>query len=620
MVSKEKDEKQGEMQQEEAQHPLHVSGATDSDSSDDEGQLEQRDIEQHIKHKLQTSEDQAEPRRARRFESSMSNLARCMEKDIDRQNAFLDAVSKGQAGSGEAVSREAAEAALPLRKTRLSNLFHTAPTGTDEARASRQQRERQHLRSKETVDNHNANVESASKLQGGSSEDVCRLMADMALNKGNATLERLRTIDPEAQAAAKKAEQRGRAIWEERVSQRPWVQLSEFIDSPGPCPDLDQHRATMAKATFPDGPVITLALDSGGGTRTTTQLEMLDLLMKKLTDHLQLPKGDCLKPSDVFHLIVGSGTGGMIAILLGRLRMSVPEVMDFYKTVEKDLFQPSSKSVFESSTKIKNLMEENEGSLKVKYSFLAGLGEKIATLLKDRESENVLQNGEVKKNHIPAMGNVLVSALESSPGGFVTKKFRSYRCGVDGDHPGDPECSIVEAIMATMASYATVFDQVLKQGTEKRPNSPSMFHNPTELAREEVELVFKNHPMHADFPYAKFLVKIGAGRQDIEDTRLPEKAEDVYGLLNMTTENFLDWSIWLSAHYATYWPWEAGYETPCVRIDRAYNNNVIVRKHLEERAADRAAQNIAALKWHCEWALHSLMTSQGAVLERTISP
>jgi patatin-like phospholipase/acyl hydrolase len=45
------------------------------------------------------------------------------------------------------------------------------------------------------------------------------------------------------------------------------------------------------------------------------------------------------KPCDYFDLIGGTSTGGLIAIMLGRLRMTIKECRDAYMSLSKEAFQ-----------------------------------------------------------------------------------------------------------------------------------------------------------------------------------------------------------------------------------------------------------------------------------------
>jgi patatin-like phospholipase/acyl hydrolase len=68
-------------------------------------------------------------------------------------------------------------------------------------------------------------------------------------------------------------------------------------------------------------PVRILSLD-GGGVRGIAELFILKELMDQV-NRLQRNEGDksSLLPCQVFDLICGAGTGGIIALLLGRLEM-----------------------------------------------------------------------------------------------------------------------------------------------------------------------------------------------------------------------------------------------------------------------------------------------------------
>ncbi|KAI0259678.1 acyl transferase/acyl hydrolase/lysophospholipase [Gloeopeniophorella convolvens] len=76
-----------------------------------------------------------------------------------------------------------------------------------------------------------------------------------------------------------------------------------------------------------------LSLD-GGGYRGLSSLEILDRLMNEMKD----PDGRVPKPCEVFDLIIGTSTGGLIAILLGRLRYTVSEAKEAYLTLGDKIF------------------------------------------------------------------------------------------------------------------------------------------------------------------------------------------------------------------------------------------------------------------------------------------
>ncbi|KAH9207828.1 acyl transferase/acyl hydrolase/lysophospholipase, partial [Leptodontidium sp. 2 PMI_412] len=74
-----------------------------------------------------------------------------------------------------------------------------------------------------------------------------------------------------------------------------------------------------------------LSLD-GGGVRGLSALLILEQLMHSI-NHTDPPK-----PCDHFDLMGGTSTGGLIAIMLGRLRMSVKDCIDAYTTLMDNIF------------------------------------------------------------------------------------------------------------------------------------------------------------------------------------------------------------------------------------------------------------------------------------------
>ena len=80
---------------------------------------------------------------------------------------------------------------------------------------------------------------------------------------------------------------------------------------------------TADQATMPGHGIRLLALD-GGGVRGLSSLMMLQQLMAAA--NRESPP----KPCDYFDMIGGTSTGGFIAIMLGRLQMTIDECIDAY--------------------------------------------------------------------------------------------------------------------------------------------------------------------------------------------------------------------------------------------------------------------------------------------------
>lgn len=85
----------------------------------------------------------------------------------------------------------------------------------------------------------------------------------------------------------------------------------------------------------------------GGGIRGLSSLLILRNVMEKLkytdpeaTDATPMPK-----PCDVFDMIGGTSTGGLIAVMLGRLKMSVDECIEEYMDLSKEIFDPKDRQI-----------------------------------------------------------------------------------------------------------------------------------------------------------------------------------------------------------------------------------------------------------------------------------
>ena len=76
-----------------------------------------------------------------------------------------------------------------------------------------------------------------------------------------------------------------------------------------------------------------LSLD-GGGVRGLASLYML----RKILSFVGSPK-----PCDYFDMIGGTSTGGLIAIMLGRLEMSIDECIDAYIEMMDVIFDPKDR-------------------------------------------------------------------------------------------------------------------------------------------------------------------------------------------------------------------------------------------------------------------------------------
>ena len=100
----------------------------------------------------------------------------------------------------------------------------------------------------------------------------------------------------------------------------------------------------------------------GGGIRGYSTLVILQELMHQIYVQTHDGKGprtpaDLPRPCDYFDLIGGTGTGGLIALMLGRMRMDVESCKDYYVQLTRYVFitdktvlgVPYGRTLFKSS-------------------------------------------------------------------------------------------------------------------------------------------------------------------------------------------------------------------------------------------------------------------------------
>ena len=120
-----------------------------------------------------------------------------------------------------------------------------------------------------------------------------------------------------------------------------------------------------------------LTLD-GGGVRGLSSLMILRRLMA--TVDTDAPP----RPCDYFDMIGGTSTGGLIAIMLGRLRMTVDECVDAYTKLSDRVFEKKSHRITIKG-KLQGRFDSAELERAVKNIVVGrGLGEDV--LLKDSDS------------------------------------------------------------------------------------------------------------------------------------------------------------------------------------------------------------------------------------------
>ncbi|KAI0400211.1 acyl transferase/acyl hydrolase/lysophospholipase [Xylaria palmicola] len=104
---------------------------------------------------------------------------------------------------------------------------------------------------------------------------------------------------------------------------------------------MDPEGHLKRKDTTKGPPLRILSLD-GGGVRGYSMLIILQELMHRTYVEIEgkAPRRDQIpKPCDHFDLIVGTGTGGLIAIMLGRLRLDLEQCKELYVEMTRMVFE-----------------------------------------------------------------------------------------------------------------------------------------------------------------------------------------------------------------------------------------------------------------------------------------
>ncbi|KAK8071091.1 patatin-like phospholipase [Apiospora hydei] len=104
---------------------------------------------------------------------------------------------------------------------------------------------------------------------------------------------------------------------------------------------MDSDGALKRRDTTKGPPLRILSLD-GGGVRGYSMIIILQELMHRTYVEIEgkAPRRhEIPKPCDHFDLIVGTGTGGLIALMLGRLRLDLEQCKELYVRMTRMVFQ-----------------------------------------------------------------------------------------------------------------------------------------------------------------------------------------------------------------------------------------------------------------------------------------
>ncbi|KAG6883910.1 hypothetical protein C0993_002892 [Termitomyces sp. T159_Od127] len=219
-----------------------------------------------------------------------------------------------------------------------------------------------------------------------------------------------------------------------------------------------------------------LSLDDGG-VRGLSELIILQEIMFRL---MHLEKLSSLpKPCDYFDMIGGAGTGGVIALMLGRLHMPIDLAIEKYVSFSQEVFSDVKKWNIKAEKFMATVFESSMRSILQS----AGFPEDVLM----REDDPLCKS--------------FVVALPSA--NMTPRIFRTYQVNANQGY----NCTVVEAARATTAAPRLFKPVSISSGgvSETFVGASLGYSNPTNLVLKEAVAVFG-----LSQPVACF-VNIGAG-------------------------------------------------------------------------------------------------------------
>ncbi|KAF2156372.1 FabD/lysophospholipase-like protein [Myriangium duriaei CBS 260.36] len=209
-----------------------------------------------------------------------------------------------------------------------------------------------------------------------------------------------------------------------------------------------------------------LSLD-GGGVRGLSSLYILRGIMKRLNDRRKRLGQPSVRPHEVFDLMGGTSTGGLIAMMLGRLKMDVDESIEAYLKFAKECFsgvsnRASGSSRFRMHRKVKPKLDSTR------------LNNAVASLIKDRGlyEHTLLNDGGMRGCR------TFVCTIDNNTKHLVL--LRDYNLEEEDSIP----VTIQDATRATLA--ATTFFEPVTIGHRTFSSASLGTNNPVEAVDAEV--------------------------------------------------------------------------------------------------------------------------------------
>ncbi|PHH54594.1 Vegetative incompatibility protein HET-E-1 [Ceratocystis fimbriata CBS 114723] len=242
--------------------------------------------------------------------------------------------------------------------------------------------------------------------------------------------------------------------------------------------------SSMGQATGP--PVKILSID-GGGVRGLSSLLILERIMERMKQLENLP--ELPKPCDRFDFIGGTGTGGIIAIMLGRLKMSADESIKAYKKL--------SETGFCDKTKIFRWSKCAFSTKKLEAAIKLAIRENCCepSCVEQRKDKsipttNTCTHDDMRFYEETCVKTVVLAITKANVDTLPTI-FKTY----PEPTTGLAECRVWQVARATSAAVG--FFKPIKLGRDRIEFIDALFgnNNPCETLIKEAEKLFPHHRM-----------------------------------------------------------------------------------------------------------------------------
>ncbi|CAG8358973.1 unnamed protein product [Penicillium salamii] len=234
-----------------------------------------------------------------------------------------------------------------------------------------------------------------------------------------------------------------------------------------------------------------LSLD-GGGVRGLSSLFILQRIMHQINDARGKNNKPSVKPCEVFDLIGGTSTGGLIAIMLGRLEMDVDDCITAYSKLMAEVFDERLRSV---PVNLRGDIQSRFSSIKLKDAI-----------------QKVIESCQVSKEELFDNGVARGCKTFVCTADRCTKhiiRLRSYRLSDEPDIP----TTIWEAALATSA--ATTFFDTAEIGDWSFADGAFGANNPVEEVEGEASNIWCPETGELK-PLVKCFISIGTGHPGIK--------------------------------------------------------------------------------------------------------